>query len=96
MSTSLLGWFIGHPTSSEVAYLNKVASMDFLAGIKDSQPRNLPASGRSKREKAKVARSRDGSSEHKSSESSIYFGQGDLVEIKVTHIEHLTSTPAIV
>ena len=53
------------------------------------------AIGRTMQVKAKGARSRDGSSGQKSSLSSIYFGQGDLVEIKATHIEHITSTPAI-
>ena len=54
------------------------------------------AIGRSEHVKANSARSRDGLSGQKARRSSIYIGQDDLIEIKVAHIEHLTSTPAIV
>ena len=66
------------------------------SGNKDSQTKTPTAIGRSKHVKAKGARSRDGLSGQKARDSSIYIGQGDLIEIKVTHIEHVTSTSAIV
>ena len=53
------------------------------------------AIGRNRQVKVKGARSRDVSSGQKDRGSSIYFVQGDLVEIKTAHIEHLKSTPAI-
>ena len=54
------------------------------------------AIGRREYVKARGARSRDGSSGQKVRGSSIYIRQGDLVKIKVAHIERLTSTLAVV
>ena len=74
---------------------SEVISRILWPGIKDSQQPPPTAIGRIKQVKDKGARSRDGSSAQKACESSIYIGQGDLVEIKVTHIKHLSSTPTV-
>ena len=70
--------------------------MDCLARDQGLLNKIQSAIGHIKQVKAKGARSRDGSSGQKACESSLYFVQDDILEIKVTHVEHLTSTAAIV
>ena len=53
------------------------------------------ATGRIRQVKANGARSRDSSSGQKARGSSIYFGQGDLVEIRAAYTERLTSISAV-
>ena len=84
------------PDVRKAAYLNQVIYLGCFARDRGLSSRTPTAIERSKQVKANGARSRDGLSGQKARESSIYFVQGDLVQINVTHIEHLTSTPAIV
>ena len=84
------------PDVKKVAYLNQGLSLDGLASNRGLFTKTATAIERSKQVNAEGARSRDGFSGQKACESSIDFGQGDLVEIKATLVENLTSTPAIV
>ena len=85
------------PPDVKESHILKTSDIPGLLGQGSRTLNKTPnAIGRSRQVKTKGARSRDGSSGQKACESSIYIEKGDLVEIKVTHIEHLTSTPAIV
>ena len=95
MSTSLPGRTIGHPTSKKVTYFNQVVSLYCLSRYKELS--NKPPSCKRMQQisEAKGARSWDGSSGQKARKSSIYFGQGDLLQIRASNIGNPTSIQVI-
>ena len=83
------------PDVKKVAYFNQVISLDCLARGNERQHKpNCYRALLARKEKGE--RLRDDSWGQKARKSSSYVRQGDPVEIKVTNIEHLTSTFAIV
>ena len=76
-------------------YFNQVISLDCLARDQDLLNKTPTATGRRKPFVVEDPRSRDGSSGQKARESRSTFGQGDLLQIRVTHIEHPTSIQVI-
>ena len=92
MSTSPPGGSLTTRRQGKVAYFNQVISLNFLARDQKLSSNTPTATGRRKTFVVEDPRSRDGLSGQKSRESRSTFGQGDLLQIRVTHIEHPTST----
>ena len=92
VSTSPPGGSLATRRQGKVAYFNQVISLGlFGQGSRAIQPPPT-ATGRRKPFVIKDSRSQDASSGQKARKSRSTFGQGDLLQIRVTHIEHPTST----
>ena len=92
MSTSPPGGSLATRRQGKVTYFNQVISLYCLARDQELSNNTPTATGRRKPFVVKDSRSLDGSSGQKARGSRSTFGQGDLLQIRVTHIEHPTST----